>query len=252
MSSAIWTQCGRGSEIRRLQGKVWRSVEDQHRVATLKLVDSAADQALLESMLEGSKPPAEEFAGRHYLIFTPFRYPPLRHGSRFGRAYERGIFYASSRISSALAETAYYRLLFLAGSKADLAPLDGDFTTFRVQVRARRGLDLTRPPFSAFSDRISNPAAYRSSQALGGEMRGAGVEAFRYRSARDPDGGNNLGVFAIGAIRDREPQAYRFWHCSARPDHVSFLSRQREPVERLDFARETFLVGGRLPAPALR
>ncbi|MCV6615090.1 MAG: RES family NAD+ phosphorylase [Cellvibrionaceae bacterium] len=37
---------------------------------------------------------------------TPFRYPPLAYGSRFGSTLERGIFYASQELATAFAESA--------------------------------------------------------------------------------------------------------------------------------------------------
>ena len=71
--------------------ELWRSAPaDSPWIATRKLVDSLAEQELLEKLLEGAKPPAPG-ARVHYLLSTPFRYPPLPHGSRFGRATERGI-----------------------------------------------------------------------------------------------------------------------------------------------------------------
>ena len=47
----------------RLRSRVWRAVEAQHRIATMKLVDnSLPDQAILEKILEESKPPVPEEA----------------------------------------------------------------------------------------------------------------------------------------------------------------------------------------------
>ena len=68
----------------------WRGVEAQHVVSTMRLVDSAAEQDLLEQLLEASKPalPATR-QPRHYLLLTPFRYRPL-HASRFRPAHARG------------------------------------------------------------------------------------------------------------------------------------------------------------------
>ena len=97
MSSTIWTRCAGADEARRVTIEAHRMVEAQHRVATQKLVDDSAEQQILEELLERAKPPAPDDAppGMHYLLRTPFRYPPLRHGSRFGSRAERGIFYAA-------------------------------------------------------------------------------------------------------------------------------------------------------------
>lgn len=57
MSSSIWTLCAGESEIAPLALDAWRAVEAQHQVATRKLVDSDAEQQLLEEMIDTVKPP---------------------------------------------------------------------------------------------------------------------------------------------------------------------------------------------------
>src|SRR5207253_10794125 len=67
-----------------------RVVEAQFRNSTRKLVDSDDEQRALEELLDAKAKlsvPAG-FEGLHYLLYTPFRHPPLRHGSRFGRSEE--------------------------------------------------------------------------------------------------------------------------------------------------------------------
>ncbi len=124
MSSSIWTRCGDVSSRRLFAARAFRAVEAQHRISTRKLTDSDAEQVLLEELLEDSKPAVTgELEGLHYLLFTPFRYPPLRHGSRFGVKTERGIWYGSQTLPTCFAEVAYYRLVFLEGTAADLSPL---------------------------------------------------------------------------------------------------------------------------------
>jgi hypothetical protein len=72
-------------------------VKAQHRVSTLKLVDSVDEQALLEDLIEAGKPPLPpECRHLHYLLSTPFRYgAAYPAGSRFRRAgLTEGTFYA--------------------------------------------------------------------------------------------------------------------------------------------------------------
>src|SRR3954469_13342301 len=107
MSSSIWTRCAGESELRALTLSPWRVVESQHQVSTRKLVDTAEEQALLEDMIDRVKPPDLTGGSLHYLLFTPFRYPPLNHGSRFGTRRERGIWYGSSDRRTAFAEVSY-------------------------------------------------------------------------------------------------------------------------------------------------
>src|SRR5580765_7882915 len=150
MSSNIWTRCAGDSEIRSLRRSPWRAVEAQHQVSTRKLVDSLEEQALLEELIDRAKPPHAVREGLHYLLFTPFRYPPLRHGSRFGTRHERGIWYGSRTQATAFAEKAYYLLLFLEGTAAELAPLETDVSIFQAAYETARGVDLTRPPFARY------------------------------------------------------------------------------------------------------
>jgi len=236
-----------------LSGRPWRVVEAQHVVSTRKLVDSLEEQEELERMIDERKPPlpAEPaFAGLHYLLATPFRYPPLAHGSRFATRYERSLWYGSREIRAAFAETAYYRLLFLAGTTAELGPLAVDLTAFRVRVHTARGVDLTAEPFRGYEARISSPTSYRDSQALGRAMRQSGVEAFRFRSARDHRGGVNLGLFTPAAFAARRPESLQTWHGVADGERVEFSLRSFFERAAYRFDRAEFEIGGRLPAPA--
>ena len=80
-------------------------VEAQHRISTRKLVDSDREQAVLEQLLESAKPPVPPASNLlHYLLFTPFRYPPLPNGSRFGTRWDRGIWYGAETLATAFAE----------------------------------------------------------------------------------------------------------------------------------------------------
>lgn len=87
MSANTWTPTALASEKRAWAGRGWRAVEAQHQIATMALVQGRlADQALLEEMLDAAKPPAPKAtAGLHWLLSTPFRYPPPAGGSRFRR-----------------------------------------------------------------------------------------------------------------------------------------------------------------------
>src|SRR5437868_2543499 len=215
MSSSIWTRCAGDSEIRRLQSTAWRVVESQHHVSTRKLVDSNAEQALLEDLIESVKPPAVAGSKLNYLLFTPFRYPPLAHGSRFGSRHERGIWYGSADRRTAFAEVAYYRLLFLEGSHAQLGTVTTALTAFTATIRTAKGIDLAASPFDAHKRAIASPTSYSSSQALGTSMRDAGVEAFRYPSARDAKGGINIGAFTPSVFGIAKPKSFETWYCAA-------------------------------------
>lgn len=249
MSSSIWTRCAGDSEIRRLDTLAWRVVEAQHQLSTRKLVESAEEQMLLEELLERSKPPRRAPARLHYLLSTPFRYPPLRHGSRFGTRFEPGIWYGSDSRRTAFAEVAYYRLLFLEGTSADLGTVITQHTAFTARVRTSRGIDLTRQPFAKFREAIASPSDYGPTQAIGREMRAANVEAFRYPAAREA-GGVNVAVFAPRAFGSAKPRELETWHCVAHRRRVEVANRDHFGAERFAFERAQFLVRGVLPRPA--
>jgi hypothetical protein len=147
MSPSIWTRCAERFEPQRLAGAAWRAVESQHVTSTRKLVDSDDEQHVLESLIDTAKPPwptGRRFVGLHYLLATPFRHPPLRYGSRFGTRGERGIFYCAERQATVLAEKAYYVLLFLEGTEADIEPLMRPLTVFQVRISTKKGGPVRR------------------------------------------------------------------------------------------------------------
>jgi hypothetical protein len=246
----LWQDLDGPKRVRRVNGDAWRVVEAQHVIATRKLVDSDDEQRLLEEMLEGSKPPLVEAASLHYLLATPFRYPPLRHGSRFGTRLERGIWYGARESRTAFAEVAYYRLLFLDGTAAKLEPISVDLSAFRVPFATRRGVDLTRDPFVSERGRISSRTSYRASQRLGRDMREAGVEAFLSFSARDAEDGVNVGVLSPSAFASTRPRRFETWHCEATKERVQLVRRDPFKQSSFSFPRAQFLVKGTLPAPA--
>jgi hypothetical protein len=250
MSSSIWTRCAGDSEIRPLRLAPWRVVEAQHQLSTRKLVESAEEQILLEELIERSKPPLRAPARMHYLLSTPFRYPPLRHGSRFGSRVEPGIWYGSENLRTAFAEVAYYRLLFLEGSHADLGTVTTQHAAFSARARSMKGIDLTRPPFAAHRKAIASRTGYTATQALGTAIRSAGVALIRYPSARDAEGGINVAVFSPSAFEGAKPRELQTWHCIAHTRRVEFTKRDYFRAERFAFEQAQFLVNGSLPRPA--
>lgn len=250
--SPIWQDCRGESRIAALKAAGVRIVESQEQIATTILVDSLDEQHVLEDILESTKPVRPPGAETyHYLIWTPFRYPPLPYGSRFGRRIQPGIFYASLELETALAECAYYRFVFLSGLSVPLpgARLTTEHTTFEVHIATARGVALEAEPFSRHAAAISDPVRYEASQTLGAAMREAGVEAFTYRSARDLRAGTNIGVFTLAAIQSRQPERLRQWICTTTPNAVSFIEVHANG-RPYGFPLESFLVEGVLPIPA--
>ena len=158
---------------------------------------------------------------------------------------------SSRALPSCFAEVAYYRLVFLDGTAADLSPLLVELTSFQAAIRTARGVDLTSEPFRAYRGRIASPSRYESSQKLGREMRADGVEVARYPSARDRDG-VNIAVFSPRAFARAVPDDLETWLCVATKQCVE-LSRKDFLHEResMVYERAQFEVKGRLPSPAV-
>lgn len=254
MSQSIWTRCAARFKPRRLARKGYRAVEDQSINSTRKLVDSDDEQALLEALIDRVKPAwpsVPKLSSLHYLLSTPFRYPPLRHGSRFGTRLERGIFYGSETKQTVLAEKAYYQCLFLAGTHAKLgAPVTQSLTLFQFSFATRRGADLTRSPFDEFEPELTSKTSYAATQPLGTELRNAGVEAFCFRSARDPLGGKNLALFA--AVFDvKKPLHAERWICTSTRDRVELKPGLLAVGRPLSFTRVSFEHNGVFPTPGV-
>ena len=247
--SDIWTSCNGSAQIGAIGGTLWRLVESQERIATTRLVDDLDEQAVLEELLEASKPPLPDAPPGHYLLRTPFRYPPLAHGSRFGGRFEPSLFYGSLGAAPMLAEAAFYRLLFWSGmSLPPAGDLTSQHTAFSARYRSERGLRLQTGAFAAHRALLAHPADYAATQALGRAMREAGVQAFEFVSARDPGGGINVALFTPRALLSPRPLAQERWVCQTGAERVQFLNESTRAV--FSFERELFLVDGRLPLAA--
>ncbi len=189
----LWALCDSSRHIKSIHVEPWRIVEAQHVSSSRDLVDSFAEHDILEALLDSAKPQIKK--EKNYLIFTPFRYPPLRHGSRFGRTFERSLWYGSLEIETAFAEVAYYQLLFHKDTSANLGYIELFLTAFNALIDASGGLDLTEFPFSEYREQISAKTTYEHSQPLGSEMRKANVGAFIFYSARALQSGKNVAAF---------------------------------------------------------
>jgi hypothetical protein len=193
-------------------GRVIRIVEGQNRISTNRLAGALEEQALLEALVEEVKPALPPSAhGLHFLLATPFRYGH-RKDSRFRRAGERpGIFYASERIETAVAEAAYWRMLFFSRSPGALLPTTTtEYTSFSVRVEAQ-AIDLTHPPFDR-SEAQWTADDYEPCQRLAARARAIDAGAIRYKSSRDPGGGANIALLDPGAFREKVPRIDESWH----------------------------------------
>lgn len=201
------------ADFRKYAGTVWRLVEAQHRISTNRLAAGIDDQALLESLVEEVKPVMPRAArGLHYLLATPFRYGHAK-ASRFRRVHEKpGIFYGSEHAATAVAETAYWRLLFFSRSPGFVPPTTVvEHTAFTVPIAVERALDLTVAPFDERAEQWSNPADYAACQDFAARARAIDTQAIRYGSARDPGRHANIALFDPQAFTASVPTFEQTW-----------------------------------------
>lgn len=238
----MWTPTALASELLPYAGTAWRVVEAQHRASTMRLVDSNEDQSRLETLIERVKPsypPGCE--NLHYLLATPFRYgAPYPVGSRFRRAGRTaGVFYAAETVATAMAETAFYLLLFL--SRAPEATPPGralERTAFSVRIDTSEALDLTVPPLDGDDAIWRHPTDYAACQDLADAARAAGATALRYASVRDPGNGRNIAVLSPAAFGATAPMEQQTWRLLVRMTGVRAV-RDFGP-EAFDFPRRGF------------
>jgi hypothetical protein len=215
-----WTPRALASEAHAYGRSLWRVVEGQHTASTMRLTDSLEEQALLEAVLEDSKPALPEAVRRlHYLLATPYRYRP-HIGSRFRTALEPGVWYGAEALRTALAEKSYWRLRFLLDSPGtpDLKPVP--HTAFQAAVRSRAALDLTRAPFARERALWTHRTDYASTQALALEAREAHIELIRYESVRDPEHAACVAVLDAVAFGRSQPHVLATWFIAAARSRV--------------------------------
>lgn len=238
------------SDFSSYTGEAWRLVEAQHRVSTMKLVDNFDEQALLEDIVEAAKPPLpEECAHLHYLLFTPFRYgAAYPHGSRFRRAgYTEGVWYGSQQVETAIAEMAFYRLLFFAESPDTPWPRGtADFTAFAAVIESRMVADLTAGAFDGQRAALEDPTDYSACQAFADAARHSGAEIIRYNSVRDPSKRANFAVLTCRAFREPAPSRQQGW--KLRISATGVLALGPETGDRLGFDRAAFASDPRIAA----
>lgn len=216
-------------------------VEAQHRISTLKIVDSLAEQEILEDILDEAKPPLPaECRHLDYLLATPFRYRPYPTGSRFRRAgFTPGVWYGAERVETAAAEMVFYRYLFHAESpETPFSDETAEYTAICAELATASALDLQAGALAADAARWTHLTEYGACQDLADAARQIGVEILRYRSARDPKGGANLAVLHCAAFARPAPVERQSWHIRIGPVAAQALCEY--PRCGIEFLRENF------------
>lgn len=249
MSSSIWTASELSSRAIRLSGSFWRVVEAQHYVSTMKLTDTLEEQAILEELIEETKPSVPpDCVGLHFLLMTPFRYSRRNPwGSRFRKPNaDAGVFYAAEHPETAMAETVFHRLSFFADSPQTPWPQNAsEYTAFSVDVQSERALDLIVLSAGWVRD-ILDPVDYEAGQALSEKAREGRIELIRYPSVRDPDHRANLAVLTPAAFAKPEPTGRQTWRIYLDANGARAICEA--PSLSLAFARDAFNADPRMIA----
>ncbi|CDZ77290.1 RES domain protein [Legionella massiliensis] len=227
--------------ISKITAEPWRVVEDQHVLSSRDLVDSIEEHDLLEELMEESKPLIEK--EKNYLIFTPFRYPPLKYGSRFGSTYEPSLWYGSLQLETAFTEVAYYRLKFFEDTSADLGYVEISMTAFTAFIVSNRGIDLTVKPFDEYTKYISDKNTYEHSQLLGSHMREDNIEVFIFNSARTEVMSKNIASFTQSVFQTKKNQYVnnqQNWKCIANRRCIEFTRIELNGNKRFSFSKDYF------------
>lgn len=230
MSSSTWTPRAVESEAAKCRLAVWRAVEAQHVASTRRLVDSNAEQEVLERILDDFKPKAPaSTAGLHYLLATPFRYPPADRGSRFRRVTDPGVFYAAEERRTACAELGYWRWRFLRDSSGLTTLGPAPQTLFQVTARGM-AVDLRTKPFSRDHRKWTDPESYSTTQGFAALVRKTPITIIRYESVRDPGKGGCAAIMEPKCFADPAPAASQTWFLTVTPT-ASAWQRDAEKFE---------------------
>ncbi|MBC7683084.1 MAG: RES family NAD+ phosphorylase [Ferruginibacter sp.] len=220
-----------------LESDVWRAIDTQDAVATLRLLDTLEELLVLEQILAGSLPILPpDTAHLHPLLSTPFRFTAPQP-SRFRPAQAPGIWYGADSPEAACAELGYWRWRFLLDSEGlHNAELVGTHTLFHAVV-AGHCLNLDSPPWNALVAQWSHPTDIRACQALAGlaQTSEKPVQWIRYPSARSP-GGHCAAVFDPQALTVVAPHAQETWVIKISAQRLIFShAQQRLAVETADW-----------------
>jgi hypothetical protein len=213
----------------------------------MKVTDTSEEQDVLEQIIEATKPPIPSGCERlDFLLMTPFRYSATNpNGSRFRRPNSAlGVFYASEHAATAVAEMAFYRLLFFAESPATPYPRNpGEYTGFAVEVAGDRALNLTVAPF-ANDSQLYHLWDYSHSQGFADQAREARIGLIRYLSLRDPEHRSNFAVLSPAAFARPDPVGRQSWKLHVDANGVRAVCES--PRVSIAFDRAAFSADPRL------
>ncbi|WP_440616429.1 RES family NAD+ phosphorylase [Cysteiniphilum sp. 6C5] len=223
---------------------VYKSIETQNTASTLKLTNgNIQEQERLEQLLEEKAKPNTKYVDHHYLIYTPFRYPPLKYGSRFGSIYEKSLWYGSSNKETSLSESAFY--FFNFNRQANINDtLYFERTVFSVQCNIQNFLDLTK--IKRLDHKLlTSKNSYAYTQQLSKSMRKNSIEAFLYESARY-SGNKNFASYTPNVFKKNSLKIMPTYIGVFTPKEITYKSTIHHD-EVYTYSVDDFLDDSRLP-----
>ncbi len=199
MSSNIWTPHDIAAEARAWQGVLWRMESMQAIASTMKLVDTNAEQDVLETLLARSERPGLDHSPISPRLRTLFKQSPLPTGSRFQTRTDPGVMVGADSPNAACAELGYWRWRFLADctglDRLDPSPC----RALEVDIAAR-AIDMRIAAFDAQGKRRQYPKLPQATRAFAQAARAARIGAILYKPAHQSGTGCCIALLSAAAI----------------------------------------------------
>jgi len=155
------------------------------------------------------------------------------------------VFYASETPQTAVAEIAFYRLLFFAESPNTPWPANpGEYTAFSAEYRTKKAIDLTKGNYSADRTKWMHVTDYSYCQAFAETARTAKIEVIRYASIRDPGHGINFALLTCRAFAHPKPIDRQTWHIRVSAAGAQAICES--PQSGITFDRMSFAADPRI------
>jgi hypothetical protein len=155
------------------------------------------------------------------------------------------VFYASEQPRTAAVEMAFYRLLFFAESPRTPWPANpGEYTAFAAEYAAGRAIDLRAPPFDATPDVWTHPTDYEACQSIAEACREEGIDAIKYRSARDPVVSTNVAILHCRAFAVSDAVERQTWRIQVGGNGARIFCEF--PKVAFEYGREVFAGDARI------
>ena len=156
-----------------------------------------------------------------------------------------GVFYASETPQTAVAEMAFYRLLFFAESPNTPWPSNpAEYSAFSAEYATKKAIDLTKGKYGADRTLWMHVTDYSHCQAFADAARAAKIEVIRYASIRDPAQGINLALLTSRAFASPKPINQLTWHI--RLSDAGAQAICEAPKSGITFDRKSFAADPRI------